>query len=94
MNPGMLVKILNVMSENIGIGLYISTFKPNERDDIKLCDAKKFYTSSHNQKEFKINHYHFEIMFEEDIKYFNSSHFTLIPLSLNENYVNHVKDRV
>lgn len=80
MNPGLLVEILNDMSESIGFGLYLSTFKPNERDDIRICDNSRFYVPSHNQKEFKINHYHFEIIFEEDIKYFNSSHFTLIPL--------------
>jgi len=79
LKAGTLVEILNDMSENIGFGLYLSTFKPNERD-IRICDNNKFYVPSHNQKEFKINHCHFEIIFEEDIKYFNASHFTILPL--------------
>jgi len=82
MKSGTLVKILDDYGKEIGTGLFIDKFVPLDRRITKLeMQPYMLHAIGKNMKDsYAPNHWHYEVIWEGELRYLHISSFSLLPL--------------
>jgi len=78
---GDLVRIIDQDGDDIGVAMFIDTFKPVDRG-VNLIEINSRYVLHSRMFDMKgnaITHWHHEVLFEGELKWLHTDCFTLIP---------------
>ena len=80
MREGELVHINDEYGDNLGVAIFIEKFKPIDRGSVKLKLNSCYVLSSKMAVGYAPTHWHYEVLWEGELKWLHTDCFTLLPV--------------